>query len=313
MLHILITSSRFLASNFAIWNLLLYHFCFEINYEQFGWGIRFINQMKSLVYYLLLVFYTCTVLANADEQQCDGDSQGNCVIPSSDDQIEDKFSPPTTKIQSDVKIAKGSNEGGKPPEAQLGNCKDRYPKECNLYAKEGECDKNPGWMIVNCPASCRSCHLLDPKKRCDRRFLNISSDPIYDVGDMDRMFLSIPKVFGHLYDIEVVSNSPHIVVFHNFVSDEEIEAILESVSDNWERSTDTGATNEFGETGRILSQSRTSSNAWCRSRCENDPTVQRVLRKIEAVTRVPSTHYESFQILRYEVGQYYRTHHDMGP
>jgi hypothetical protein len=281
--------------------------------------------MKNLFIVLLLIavftilaFCTASIKAG-EQQQCVTDQDGNCLTPSSNSnsdghQNEERFSPPTTtNVETNVKIAKGSNEGGKPPEAKLGNCKDRYPKECNLYAKEGECEKNPGWMIVNCPASCRSCHLLDPKKRCDRNFLNISSDPIYERGDMDRMFRSIPKAFGHLYDIEVVSQSPHIVVFHNFLADEEIDAILETVSDNWERSTDTGATNEFGETGRILSKSRTSSNAWCRSRCENDPMVQRVLRKIEAVTRVPSTHYESFQILRYEVGQYYRTHHDMGP
>ncbi len=168
-------------------------------------------------------------------------------------------------------------------------------------------------MIVNCPASCRACHLLDPKARCDRNFLNISSDPIYQPGDMHRMFQTIPRVFGHLYDIEVVSEDPWVVILNNFVTDEEIDAILESVADNWERSTDTGAMNEFGETGRILSKSRTSSNAWCRSRCENDPLVKNVMRKIEAVTRVPSTHYESFQILRYDVGQYYRSHHDMGP
>ena len=30
----------------------------------------------------------------------------------------------------------------------------------------GEGDRNPGWMIVNCPRSCDQCEMLDPKKRC---------------------------------------------------------------------------------------------------------------------------------------------------
>jgi hypothetical protein len=48
---------------------------------------------------------------------------------------------------------------------------------------------------------------------------------------------------------------------------------LHSTQENWERSTDTGSMNEFGETGRVLSTGRTSSNSWCRAECENVRTV----------------------------------------
>ena len=68
----------------------------------------------------------------------------------------------------------------------------------------------------------------------------------------------------------------------------------------------------FGETGRKLSAGRTSSNAWCRQPCLDNPHVQSVMRKIEEVTRVPSENYENFQVLRYEQGQRYNVHHDMG-
>ena len=34
--------------------------------------------------------------------------------------------------------------------------------------------------------------------------------------------------------------------------------------------------------------------------------------RIERLLGVPQANYEQFQILRYEEGQYYRTHHDMG-
>jgi prolyl 4-hydroxylase len=38
-----------------------------------------------------------------------------------------------------------------------------------------------------------------------------------------------------------------------------------------------------------------------------------VLAKIENVTRIARENYESFQILQYDVGQSYNTHHDMSP
>lgn len=85
------------------------------------------------------------------------------------------------------------------------------------------------------------------------------------------------------------------------------------MQDNWERSTDSGSENEFGEAGRVLSKGRTSSNAWCRQNCLDDPHVQNVMAKMEEVTFIPWDHYESLQILQYEPGQFYNTHNDMGP
>ena len=53
-----------------------------------------------------------------------------------------------------------------------------------------------------------------------------------------------------------------------------------------------------GETGRILSEGRTSSNAWCQGECPKDPLVKQIVRKIEEVTGVPGVNYESFQVLK---------------
>jgi prolyl 4-hydroxylase len=67
---------------------------------------------------------------------------------------------------------------------------------------------------------------------------------------------------------------------------------------------------QFGETGRVISTGRTSSNAWCQWDCEENPFVKQIGAKIENVTTVPQANYESFQILRYELGQKYVAHHD---
>lgn len=81
-------------------------------------------------------------------------------------------------------------------------------------------------MIVNCPASCKACHLRDPKIRCDRQHLNISTEPIYAPGDMDEMFSTLIERLGHMYEIKMESSSPWVFVFENFTTDEEAEAIL---------------------------------------------------------------------------------------
>jgi len=204
---------------------------------------------------------------------------------------------------------RGANAEGKPREA-VKECKDRH-QQCVGFARQGECERNPGWMIINCAASCHRCHLRDPKLRCNRKALNISTVPIYQPGDMNAMFNNIEAEFGDRYKVTVHSRDPWVVTFDDFMTDQETSSIIRVV-DKWERSTDTGQANEFGEVGRVLSQGRTSSNAWCREQCEADPDVRRVMNKIAEVTRVPIGNYESFQILRYEEGQYYRSHHDYG-
>jgi hypothetical protein len=236
-----------------------------------------------------------------------GAEEGVCVEGENGQQCSSPNSTPSVA----VKIAKGSNAEGRPPVASFSDCVDRADA-CPGYGRVGECDRNPGWMIVNCPHTCNRCHLREYQARCNRAFLNISTEPIYKPGDMDNMFSSIVERFGNRYEVNVVSTSPWVITLDNFLSEDESSALVSTVEGTWERSTDTGQANAFGETGRTISKGRTSSNAWCRSNCLENEHVQSAIAKIEEVTYIPSSHYESFQILQYEVGQFYNTHHDMG-
>lgn len=212
-----------------------------------------------------------------------------------------------SKAISNVPI--GANPDGKPREVER-SCIDRH-KQCIDFVKNDECRKNPGWMIVNCAKSCNACHLRDPKVRCNRESLGMELDPTYYPGDMNNMFDSILSRYGTKYNVSILSTEPWVVVFENFLNDKEIDALIKTQK-KWERSTDTGLTNEFGETGRILSAGRTSSNSWCDKACESHPDVRKVLQKIEDVTHVKRKNYESFQVLRYDIGQHYNVHHDFG-
>lgn len=146
--------------------------------------------------------------------------------------------------------------------------------------------------------------------------LNITDEPIYKPGDMNAMFENIFERFSH-YNPTALStpkdgpDKPWVVTFENFLTHEEVDAII-ATNTHFERSTDTGTSNEFGETGRVLSQGRTSSNSWCRDECRSHPLVQSAVNKIVEVTGVPSENYESFQVLKYELGQRYTVHHDYG-
>jgi prolyl 4-hydroxylase len=136
-------------------------------------------------------------------------------------------------------------------------------------------------------------------------------NPIFAPHQMQTMFEDLIPRFGSQYNITIHSTSPFVVTIDDFLSEVEADAIINAVN-KWERSTDTGSANSYGEVGRVISKSRTSSNAWCTRDCENNPYVQAVTQRIEDFTRVPHHNYESFQVLQYLPSQFYRTHHDNG-
>jgi len=204
-------------------------------------------------------------------------------------------------------------------------CKDRYPV-CVSEAARGECASNPGWMIVNCCKSCDDAegygHLIDSKVRCDPTRLN-STIPAWQSGSLDRLFASwaIDEKYRQ-YEPNVISSpnkihgahhdGPWIMTFDAFLNDFEIMQLLRGAEyGGFERSTDQGKiVGGSGEMAKVTSQSRTSSNSWCRAKCESLPGVRSVTQRIEEVTGIPSNNYESFQILKYQEGQFYRQHHD---
>ena len=96
----------------------------------------------------------------------------------------------------------------------------------------------------------------------------------------------------------------------NFLSDEEVERLLELAEDDgYEPSDDGGEYLEDGTFVTYLIPGRTSYNTWC-SECNNDPLGQDVLARIEEMTQIDRNHFEHLQMLRYERNQHYHVHHD---
>ena len=44
-----------------------------------------------------------------------------------------------------------------PPGSILPNIPNILFRFCATWSKMGECQKNPGWMLKNCPVSCKEC------------------------------------------------------------------------------------------------------------------------------------------------------------
>ncbi|CAJ1334382.1 unnamed protein product, partial [Effrenium voratum] len=188
---------------------------------------------------------------------------------------------------------------------------DTWTGSCDGEAASGGCVTNPGFMTVFCSRSCHACHLRQTEQRCTRRFLDMDQHPALRPGDMNQMFRDIvSRAKKYSYNITVLSKSPWIVTFDNFVSEAEIADMLSNVKE-FQRSSDQGEYDEFGLMKGIISSKRTSKTAWCLDTCKASPSYLAVRERISDVIQVPSANFEEMQFLNYAIGEKYVEHHDM--
>lgn len=183
-------------------------------------------------------------------------------------------------------------------------CIDRFV-ECSEHSDD--CIHSPGWMTINCPKTCQTCHLQDPKIRCNPKFLNVSTTPVVIEGDFERLFTSLVDIHG----FHVLSKDPWLVEIENFLSEEEINTLLNQAN-QWESSHESGEISNTGEGSKIYNSARTSSSFWCIHQCQKSDVVKRITARIQNMLNIPSYHYEPIQLLKYEKGEKYITHHDYG-
>jgi len=203
-------------------------------------------------------------------------------------------------------------------------CQDRFPF-CQKQATSRGCEQSPGWMTVHCCESCdpyiNSRELIDPKKRCSRERLNTTHTRAWEAGSLDALMRTwvtdpayaqyTPTVWSSPGGEHGGINGPWVMTFDTFLTDEEADALIEGGRrEGFQRSTDQGKLNDVGEREKVVSKTRTSANAWCMKKCTSMPLVQGVTKKIEDITGIPEGNYESFQILEYEEGEFYKRHHD---
>ena len=172
---------------------------------------------------------------------------------------------------------------------------------------------------------CQTCEHLSMAFRCP---IDPDAPVAWQPGDLNTFFLNIttsPKfakyqphvlsrpgfVNGDTNDTADYKIGPWVVTLENFVTDVEADRLIQlGAEQGYERSMDVGELKFDGTHEDIVDEGRTSVNAWCDDLCYNDTMVQQVLARIEEVTNIPEANSEYLQLLKYEVGQLYNTHHD---
>jgi len=183
---------------------------------------------------------------------------------------------------------------------QAASCEDSHPT-CAHWAASGECTANPGFMEGTCAASCAVC---EAKRRACDRAEGGAAVAAGGVGETMRRLLRdfpsyAPRALSQPTDAQ--PDAPWVVTLDRFLNDSEADAFIHTCSDHFERSL----------AGDALSPVRTSFQCWCsQNACDGHPITEAVARRISDLVRAPVRYFEPFQVLRYEEGQFYRTHHD---
>eukprot|EP00038_Savillea_parva_P017543 m.20713 g.20713 ORF g.20713 m.20713 type:complete len:394 (+) comp3821_c0_seq1:35-1216(+) len=192
-------------------------------------------------------------------------------------------------------------------------CEDKNAN-CSWWAEIGECQRNPGFLIYECPSSCNICrHSMPRAIKCQR---DPAEKPILESpGGLTRLMESIVanQQLKAKYNTTVILNDPWILQFDNFGTREQWEWLENELRDQFEGSTVVGELDENGHVKRQTLQTRTSSNAWCNlDSCYKSPVhrqLQHQLMEILGPT-VKEHHMEALQVLKYKPGTFYHPHHD---
>ncbi|XVE82426.1 hypothetical protein DITRI_Ditri16bG0003900 [Diplodiscus trichospermus] len=104
--------------------------------------------------------------------------------------------------------------------------------------------------------------------------------------------------------VEVISWEPRAFIYHNFLSKEECEYLIELAKPHMEKSTVVDSKTGKSKDSRV----RTSSGTFLRR--GRDKIIRNIEKRISDFTFIPVEHGEGLQILHYEVGQKYEPHYD---
>jgi prolyl 4-hydroxylase len=234
------------------------------------------------------------------------------------------------------------------PAKILSDCQNRH-ELCSFWQVIGECEKNKAYMALNCAPVCQSCHLIDLDARCPKlvdaipalqpgglnqmfqRIIRTAPGNITDEAERRQLFAEHPEmqdmqpytVVVHsrpsdepLTEISAVTDKslpPWVITFENFLTDEECEGMIQlGYKYEYKRSEDVGEKKFDGTFGSVKSEGRTSKNAWCSEHhgCRLEELPQRIHKRMSDVMHIPPDNSEDLQILKYEKGEFYKTHHD---
>ncbi|KAK6131032.1 hypothetical protein DH2020_035230 [Rehmannia glutinosa] len=136
------------------------------------------------------------------------------------------------------------------------------------------------------------------------------SSPIGDRIKLKRLKLDISKSEGEGLGergeqwTEILSWEPRAFIYHNFLSKEECEHLINLAKPHMAKSTVVDSKTGKSKDSRV----RTSSGMFLRR--GRDKVITTIEKRIADYTFIPAEHGEGLQVLHYEVGQKYEPHYD---
>uniref|UniRef100_A0A7S2RD56 ShKT domain-containing protein n=1 Tax=Eucampia antarctica TaxID=49252 RepID=A0A7S2RD56_9STRA len=215
-------------------------------------------------------------------------------------------------------------------------------KLCAHWASTGRCEKEPVFMLEHCSLACMSCHLVTQFNTCrnlqtnknekdlqENSLMSFSKSTNGKFKNIDELFLGIvtdktKQSFGkaevitmpHKYKDDVsdsnigsnhVVDNPWIVKFDDFVSNDEVDALISLAESNGWDSKDS------------LSQPQTPKSTTCKiwakdekeTTClESNDVFNRVTHRISDLTSLPLVNFENVEMLKYEKHESTGMYHD---
>ncbi|KAI7738355.1 hypothetical protein M8C21_008418 [Ambrosia artemisiifolia] len=104
--------------------------------------------------------------------------------------------------------------------------------------------------------------------------------------------------------IEVISWEPRAAIYHNFLSQEECEHLINTAKPHMTKSTVVDRATGLSKDSRVRTSSGTFLNRG------QDEIIRAIEKRISEFTFLPIEHGEPLQVLHYEVGQKYEPHYD---
>ena len=216
---------------------------------------------------------------------------------------------PATAADADTEAASGSEA---PPMDTH-----EKPEECLAWAGDGQCKKNPGFMLEKCAFSCAKIEYAKQRynKRCPKPDNYTAT---LAPGRMRETFSRIMSGEFAQLEPELISDDPPVVLFHKFFSEAETDAFIRHGRGRYAKSLGVGIKAD-GTMGDVKTEIRTSSHGWCQhDECLSDPNVQRVTKRVADITQTPETNAEFAQLVYYHACDaekdgncaFYRQHND---
>jgi len=109
-----------------------------------------------------------------------------------------------------------------------------------------------------------------------------------------------------------VPDGPWIITMDDFLSAAECDHLIaQGELLGFERSKGLLLGKDGSDAQDVESNSRTSSNTWCKDSCYNHATTREIAQRVEQLTfPIPEINTEHWQLLKYTTGQLYSTHSD---